>query len=612
MSFFKRVVPVLSGFIVWLIAAAFVLGLNFFTGGGTQQPDNTYSLQNYEVRYEYESGRTFRVTEKITAVFSVSGKHGIIRDLPYNSGEVYAEIDSDDAFKTKIGSGFISVYLGESDRTVPVNIPVTYTLTYKFTLPASAGSDAVYINLIGGGWTAKIENAVLTLVLPAPPEGDLLVNDDEFNGEHAVDGDTVTVTAAQLAPFTPVTVRCTLPAGALGGMTLSGGEIAALLVAAALLAAAIVLAVLPSKNEPTPVTSFSPPKGIDPLLAGAMIDGSVQNGDITSLIYYWADKGILTIDFTDESDPLLHKIGDLPADAPPHERTVFERIFLLSDKVDIRSLTNVFYTTANKAKREAEQLVPAMFTKSSVFTAWALTILAVLLFAATLFARGLHIQTSLYFLWGLAAALPLAAICAIGYWSQKNSLRISSKVRTGVLIGQIVLAAATAAIAVLLIPQTLMLRLPAVFFSLLVSATAIAAPFALRRRKEYVESLNELLGFREFIRLAEKDRLEMMLEEDPEFYYHILPYAQVLGVSDIWEDKFKELRTEPPAWAIAPNDTLLDFLLLNSMMRSATRSMATAFVSRPAPSGRSGGGGFGGGGGFSGGGGFGGGGGRSW
>ena len=104
----------------------------------------------------------------------------------------------------------------------------------------------------------------------------------------------------------------------------------------------------------------------------------------------------------------------------------------------------------------------------------------------------------------------------------------------------------------------------------------------------------------------------MMLEQDPELYYHILPYAQVLGVSDIWEEKFKDIKMDPPAWATMPGGTVFDFIVLNSVMRSATRSMTTAFVSRPAPSGRSGGGHFGGGGGFRGGGGFGGGGGRSW
>ena len=602
--------------IVWFVLAiAFVAAFVFLpSSSGEQIEDDTYYLQDYQVRYEYDGGRTFRVTEEITAVFTVSGKHGIIRDLPYNSGEIYKNIVSDDVFDTEMANGFISVYLGDEHRTVPSRTPVNYTLTYRFTLPASAGRDTVYLNLIGGGWTTRIENATCTLVLPAAPEGSILINESDFEGSYSVSGNTVTVSAENLSAFTPVTVQCTLPEGTLGALLPDSGEIAALLIAAALLVAAILLAVLLPKHEPTPVTTFTPPDDIDPLLAGALIDGKVQSGDITSLLYYWANQGLLTIDFSDEKDPILHKIGELKEDAPIHQKYVFNRLFSSGDTVNIQSLSESFYTTAGKAKHEAEKLVPSMYSKGSAFLTCALTALSAVVFALTLLFHGMDVQSSIHLLLSFAAAVPLIAICAIGYWSHKNSLRVSKKVRVGILIGQIAIAAAFTAIAFFSIPQTVMLRAVSPFFCLLTAAAALVAPFTLRRTKEYVRGLNELLGFREFIRLAEKERLEMLLEEDPEYYYNVLPYAQVLGVSDIWEDKFKDLKTEPPTWALAPNDTLFNFVLLNSMMRTASRNMRSAFVSRPAPSGGSGGGGFGGGGGggFSGGGGFGGGGGRSW
>lgn len=57
-----------------------------------------------------------------------------------------------------------------------------------------------------------------------------------------------------------------------------------------------------------------------------------------------------------------------------------------------------------------------------------------------------------------------------------------------------------------------------------------------------------LLGLKEFIELVEKDRLELLIEEDPQYYYHILPFAQVLHVSDIWTNKFKDITLEVPQW----------------------------------------------------------------
>jgi len=99
------------------------------------------------------------------------------------------------------------------------------------------------------------------------------------------------------------------------------------------------------------------------------------------------------------------------------------------------------------------------------------------------------------------------------------------------------------------------------------------------------------VGFKNFIELAEKDRLETMLEEDPQFYYHVLPFAQVLGVSDKWEEKFKEITVQPPQWATcSTTDTLLNFYVMNRIMHVSFASMTANMSSRPSSSGSSGGG----------------------
>ena len=103
-----------SSVIAWLgiVAVMFVLFAvlpNFLDSDEPLRRDDTITVQNYQVSYEHESGRTFSVTETITAVFNEYGKHGIIRDLPYNSGEVYGDISSDDVFEVEMSGDFISV-----------------------------------------------------------------------------------------------------------------------------------------------------------------------------------------------------------------------------------------------------------------------------------------------------------------------------------------------------------------------------------------------------------------------------------------------------------------------------------------------------------------------
>ena len=89
-----------------------------------------------------------------------------------------------------------------------------------------------------------------------------------------------------------------------------------------------------------------------------------------------------------------------------------------------------------------------------------------------------------------------------------------------------------------------------------------------------------------------------MLEENPELYYKVLPYAQVLGVTDEWEEKFAALTIEPPSWCVGYRMTVFDHMVFHRCMR---RAMVVAMTPpQSSGTGRSGGGGsFGG---FSGGG----------
>lgn len=97
------------------------------------------------------------------------------------------------------------------------------------------------------------------------------------------------------------------------------------------------------------------------------------------------------------------------------------------------------------------------------------------------------------------------------------------------------------------------------------------------------ELLAPLLGFKDFIKLVEKDKLEMLLEEDPEYYYHVLPFAQVLHVSNIWINKFKDITLPLPEWYVGERLDMRDF---SYVIRDIEREMNQS-VSRPKSSGSS-------------------------
>ena len=127
------------------------------------------------------------------------------------------------------------------------------------------------------------------------------------------------------------------------------------------------------------------------------------------------------------------------------------------------------------------------------------------------------------------------------------------------------------------------------------------APKAFTVTEEFNEVLGEILGFKEFITVTEGDKIKFMLQENPELFYDILPFAQVLGVTNEWENKFASITLEPPSWYYGDGYSAFDYYIMSRCIRRTSYSL----VSRPQESsgssvGRSGGGGsFGG---FSGGG----------
>jgi len=140
----------------------------------------------------------------------------------------------------------------------------------------------------------------------------------------------------------------------------------------------------------------------------------------------------------------------------------------------------------------------------------------------------------------------------------------------------------------------------------------IFSRFMPRRTKKGSLAKEEVLGFREFIERAEKDRIERLAKEDPTLFDRVLPYALVFGLEDRWAEAFHDMYKSPPSWYDSPgySNSFSPRIFVSDLGRSLG-VMNSTFASTPSKSGGySGGSGFGGGG--SSGGGFGGGGGGSW
>lgn len=63
------------------------------------------------------------------------------------------------------------------------------------------------------------------------------------------------------------------------------------------------------------------------------------------------------------------------------------------------------------------------------------------------------------------------------------------------------------------------------------------------RKSRYGEDIKaEVSGFKEFLDKVEKDKLEELVEEMPDYFYQILPYTYVLNLSKKWIEKFENIK----------------------------------------------------------------------
>lgn len=99
----------------------------------------------------------------------------------------------------------------------------------------------------------------------------------------------------------------------------------------------------------------------------------------------------------------------------------------------------------------------------------------------------------------------------------------------------------------------------------------ICLKYMQKRTKYGNEMLGKLRGFKNFLTIAEKEKLEELVLQNPNYLYDILPYAYVLGVSDKWISKFETMSLKAPTWYISSNS--FDFKSFGNFMDS---TMSTA------------------------------------
>lgn len=587
-----------------------------------------FTTDSYKVNVETMGNHVFYVSEEIQVDFSAP-RHGIYRYIP-DGGKYYSVKDiqvQGYMFDTYSESGNQVVQIGDPD--VLVDGVQTYRISYSVVgyKDDDETKDMLSLDLLPTGWSTPIQYADITMNLPKPVD-DLKFYAGAYGEKEdgsayfniACNGTTIRAVSNTVLPKgVGLTVSADLPEGYWVNPASREKFLPIMYGVLGVLGMLMLLLWLfVGRDDPIIQTvEFYPPEDMDPLEAAYIGNDRVPSKDLAALFMYFANKGYVTIQSDGKKNFRMTKVAEIDLAESPYSRQVFHSLFSGGrTEVSLKSLPASFGETAAKINGEVKEVCNS---KRRNFSPVSKAGRAAGLFCCLLIP---FLAGSFYFYltFGNFAGLVVTLICPlviliamISLVSKTDSFR-TKKRPARITVGSLIVLAAVVLETWIIGREYLVLAL---VFAASVSAAAVATIFVRRRMNN--EIYGRVLGFREFIRTAEYDRLKMLSDENPSYFFNILPYAFIFGMSTKWMDKFANFSIPQPAWyqSSMPFDPMFGhWMFINSSngLSSAAsgyfRAVGSDMLSSAVDSGTGGGGGFGGGG-FSGGG-FGGGGGGSW
>ena len=569
--------------------------------------DTGYEIIRYDVKMDVAANRVVTVEENLTVVFSVRSS-GIIRDFPLEWGDRYTGLSAlrDGApFKTSARSDedsrFLSFYLGSEGDYMPTRVPIVYTIFYTMTVAADKEEGYLSLDVVGYGTGVSMSGFTAEITVPdgLKEKGYIVYSGragtekNERNVEVTRTGNTLYL-ASDFLGTGGVTLDLSFESGVLTTsvdplLFISLGVGAALILLALLLK--FIVCRQPLLVKPV---GLEAPKGMDPLLMGAVVDNKVDGEDLGALVFWLAAKGYLKIDLSqnDEDPTLIRVYQKLPPETPTYITTFFEGLFRRGDAVRVSSLKNNFFMTADAVKQDVNKTKGKLYKKRGPAMFVLLLILSALVLGGLpLFYGMAHVALSYHY--GMYIPLCVGAFF-VSAMAGVNAAQRSYKWKKSKIVGTVVLGLIGGVIVSLFALVThyaASIPVTGMILGLCSAVTGAVAGSCDVRTEQYNEQLGLILGFKDFILYTEKDRIKVMLEEDPELYYNVLPYAQVLGVSDVWADKFKGLDAPAPTYVNHRGSVAVELIVWNRMFRTLNRSFASTFVSRPSTKGSFGSGG---------------------
>lgn len=282
------------------------------------------------------------------------------------------------------------------------------------------------------------------------------------------------------------------------------------------------------REKITITTEYYPPDDLDPMQIEYIASGDITSNSMYAMILYWISGGYLRKVEKDGSAG-AERISDIPKDQPAHAKRLFTRLFGNRSRVWFDKMPQNWdlSTMLLRETRKSLQDMKVFESRKGAFEfVYVLYMFLWLFILLRMFGYNVVIVFVLF-------------IIGMSIWIMRNILVYHFRLTHSWVT--VVLAVGFMAIgAGIILQQSIHLRLQSIdIVSLETLYFAGIYICAIMEQRLNSALYGRVLGFREFIKTAEIDKLRELSEIDPDYGEELLPYAVVFGMgtewSDIWE-----------------------------------------------------------------------------
>ncbi|MDR0975359.1 MAG: DUF2207 domain-containing protein [Christensenellaceae bacterium] len=588
----------------FFVCALLVIIPSVFLSGcdAVQEVDKTYQIKNYETVINVSEKNILNITETIEIRYPDLGqeKHGIYRYLPlYNNVYIDGERKQLKTAITDISVRDLSgrnyqydVWTENGNKVIQIGseyVDVSgtteiYVLRYRYDLGEDAfeDKDLFYFNVIAANWSSSIEYAEWTINFPKAIDREKVLgyygaagSDEVFdnltfsNGDKTIRGQTT----EPLPAFSGITIKADLPEGYFVGATVfKDWSFLMFLIPLVLLGAIFALWFAFGRDKkPTEVVEFYAPENLNPIELAFAYYGKITNTQIMSLLIYLANKGYIKVEAVGETYKIV-KVK--PYDGGNKNEEIFFKGLFKGKRTEVmfdELAENNFFESVQKILLDVNNPLnkTKVYTKQSIAATGGAYFLAVLAFLAILFVPMAIFEGVYLFPLVLIPYIIISAVARAIFKVVGDGKGVVIKVLCAVILGAFIVFAAAFVMPTIAISFTQTMMVYFVLGFLASVCAMVLASFVLKRTDKNTQLYGKIKGFRHFLQNVEVKKLEALVESDPQYFYNILPYTYVLGLSRKWIKRFESVAIVPPDWYYDGRGiSLFDLIIFNSFFNS--------------------------------------------